>query len=90
MYSGRTIIKNKSGLHARPAAQFVAEATRHGAKVTIKNLDSGKECNAKSIILILSLSITLGTEVEIEAVGQDEVDAVEDLIALIDSGFDES
>ena len=45
--------------------------------------------NAKSIIRILSLNATMGTQIEISATGEDEEAAVQTLVALIDSGFGE-
>ena len=47
------------------------------------------EANAKSIIFLLSLGLCQGEEVEITAKGDDEQEAVDALIALIDSGFGE-
>lgn len=89
MYSAETILKNKSGLHARPAAQFVAKAAEFKSEITIRNIKTGREGDAKSIIMVMSLAVSIGTEIEIEANGIDEIDAVNDLISLIDSGFGE-
>ena len=90
MYTRTTTVLNASGLHARPASQFVAEAKKYTSDITIKNLNKDKgPINAKSIILLLTLAITKGSEVEITANGEDEVIAVDNLIKLIESGFDE-
>lgn len=90
MYTRRTTVINKTGLHARPASDFVAAAKKFKSKITIKNLteDEGPE-NAKSIICILAMGMGPGTEVEITANGEDEQEAVDTLIELIDSGFGE-
>lgn len=87
MYSKKTVVQNKTGLHARPASDFVAAAKNYKSKLTIKT--SEEEANAKSIILLLSLGVSVGTEVEICADGEDEVEAVEALVSLIDSKFGE-
>jgi phosphocarrier protein len=87
MYSKKTVVQNKTGLHARPASDFVAAAKNYKSKLTIKT--SEEEANAKSIILLLSLGVSAGTEVEICADGEDEVEAVEALVSLIDSKFGE-
>ena len=87
MYSKKTVVQNKTGLHARPASDFVAAAKNYKSKLTIKT--SEEEANAKSIILLLSLGASAGTEVEICADGEDEVEAVEALVSLIDSKFGE-
>ncbi len=91
MYSKQTVLKNLSGLHARPASEFVAMAKTFESKVTVKRLDSDDalETNAKSIIKILAQGISVNTPIEIAADGPDEQDAVDKLIALVDSKFGE-
>ncbi|QEY34898.1 HPr family phosphocarrier protein [Caproiciproducens galactitolivorans] len=89
MYSRKTTINNQTGLHARPASDFVKCASQFKSKITIKNVDDDETVSAKSIILILSLSLSKGMKVEITAEGEDEVKAVDTLVALIDSKFGE-
>ena len=89
MYSKRTVIKNKTGLHARPASEFIAMASKFQSRITIKKLSEDEDANAKSIVMLLSLGLAQGEEVEIVSKGEDEVEAVDKLIALIDSKFGE-
>ena len=89
MYKRTATILNKSGLHARPASDFVKEAAKFNSKITIKRLDEDEEANAKSIVFLLSLGISQGTEVEISALGDDEQQAADALAAMIESGFGE-
>lgn len=89
MYSKSTVIKNKTGLHARPASEFIAMASKFQSRITIKKLSSGQDANAKSIVMLLSLGLNQGEQVELTARGEDETEAVDGLIALIDSGFGE-
>lgn len=89
MYSNRTVIKNKTGLHARPASEFIALASRFQSRITIKKLSANQDANAKSIVMLLSLGLNQGEEIELTARGEDETEAVDQLIALIDSGFGE-
>ena len=91
MVSKQTVVINPSGLHARPASDFVKAAKAFDSKIKIANLDLPEEgpMNAKSIISILALGIGPGCNVEITAEGDDEEEAVDSLIALIDSGFGE-
>ena len=89
MYSKRTVIKNKTGLHARPASEFIAMAGKFQSRITIKKLSAGQDANAKSIVMLLSLGLNQGEEIELVARGEDETEAVDQLIALIDSGFGE-
>ena len=91
MYTRQTTVINQTGLHARPASDFVAEAKKFASKITIRNLSEqdAEAVNAKSIVRILSEGFGPGTNVEISAEGEDETAAVDALIALIDSGFGE-
>lgn len=87
MYKRNVKVVNKSGLHARPAAIFVQEASKFQSGVEI--FSDEKNFNAKSIISILSSGIVCGTEIEICADGIDEVEAVNKLAGLVESGFGE-
>ncbi|MCJ7843341.1 HPr family phosphocarrier protein [Lederbergia sp. NSJ-179] len=90
MYSKKVMIKNQSGLHARPAKELVTCAQEYASKITI--CKAGKEdrtINAKSIVSLLTLSLTQGEDAVITAEGTDEIEAVEALAKLIESGFGE-
>jgi len=90
MYSSSTTITNPTGLHARPATIFVEEAQKYTSNILIKNLNTSSNAkNAKSIISLLSLALTSGTKIEISAEGNDEKDAVDNLINLVNSGLGE-
>lgn len=90
MYKKKTVIINKTGLHARPAADFVKEAKKFSADITIKRAGGEDAANAKSIFRLLGLCLEQFAEVEISAEGTDEKQAVDSLAALIDSGFGET
>ncbi|MGL4282823.1 HPr family phosphocarrier protein [Eubacterium aggregans] len=89
MYAKETIIINKTGLHVRPASEFTKQATGFQSDITIVNLDSGKEGNAKSIIAVMAMALSKDTKIEIRTEDEDEEAAVEALITLIDGGFGE-
>lgn len=90
MYVKQTQIVNKTGLHARPASDFVLKAKTFESKITIRNLDVGSEAvNAKSIVRLLAEGMGQGTKVEIAGDGPDEKQAVDSLIALMETGFGE-
>ncbi len=72
------IVINATGLHARPAAIIVAEASKFKSCLSIITLDK-KTCNMKSIIGIMSLAILVGTKIKIQADGEDEVTALQAL-----------
>jgi phosphocarrier protein len=81
MQQSRIILTNGSGLHARPAAQFVQKATGFKSAVTIAA--GGKVANAKSILQILSLGAKKGTEILITADGTDEAECILSLSELL-------
>lgn len=88
--SAQTTIINATGLHARPASMFVAEAKKYESDVTIKNVDKdGAPVNAKSIMMVLAAGLGTGTKIEVACDGADEQEALDALVALIDSGFGE-
>ncbi len=80
-------IRNRSGLHARPAAVFHDLANTFRAEVTV--LKDGLRADGKSLIEILSLGAERGAEVMIRAEGEDAEAAVQALVSLIQSGFGE-
>ncbi len=80
-------LKNPSGLHARPASLFVAEANKFQSEIYLEA--KGKRINAKSILGLLSLAIGQGTVIKIEAEGEDAEQAVNALCDLVASGFGE-
>lgn len=75
-------VQLKSGLQARQAALFVQEANRYNADVYLEKDE--KKVNAKSIMGIMSLAISKGTNVIISADGSDEEKAVDALSSLIE------
>ncbi|MEG0753501.1 MAG: HPr family phosphocarrier protein [Angelakisella sp.] len=89
MYSKKVTIQNRTGLLARPASDFIGCASKFKSKIVIKKISDEEEANAKSIVMLLSLALGQGEEVEITAKGEDEVEAVDALVALINSKFGE-
>ena len=68
-------------LHARPAGRLVREAARFQAKVTVAA--NGKTANARSILEVLALGITGGSELTLQADGSDAAEALAALESLI-------
>lgn len=79
---------NKTGLHARPASDFVMLAKKYESKITICK-EGGEPVNAKSVVRLLAEGIGQGTKAELAAEGVDEAEAIEALTALVASGFGE-
>jgi phosphocarrier protein len=93
MKESKIIVNNKVGLHARPASLFVQEAAKYSSEIKVSTNDPDtnelREANAKSILGVLTLGVFQGMEITIRANGEDEENAVEALIALVEKNFGE-
>ena len=87
MYVKEVLVQNKAGLHARPATFFIQKANEYKSTIWVEKEE--RRVNAKSLLGVLSLGIIGGTTIKIIADGSDETDAVEGLVALVESGFTE-
>ncbi|PRX34739.1 phosphocarrier protein [Orenia metallireducens] len=87
MVEKKTIIKNDTGIHARPASLIVQKANGFESDITLGK--DGQEVNAKSIMGIMSLGVSKSTEITIKAEGADEAAAVDAIVELIENGFGE-
>ena len=81
------IVKNKYGLHARPAALFVQTASKHDANVTV--IKEGMEVNGKSIMGVLMLAAEKGSEITLQVDGKDEEETLQALVTLLEGKLDE-
>jgi phosphoenolpyruvate---glycerone phosphotransferase subunit DhaM len=77
-------VVNEEGLHARPAAEFVKLASTFDAKITVNGVDG------KSLLRIMTLALTRGSDATIAASGEQAREAVDELADLIRSGFGEA
>ncbi len=80
-------IKNKLGLHARPAALMVQEAAKYSSNIEFEN--DGVKVNGKSIMGVMMLAAAFGSELSVIAEGDDAEAAISGIRALINSKFDE-
>ncbi|MFQ6113222.1 MAG: HPr family phosphocarrier protein [bacterium] len=81
------MIKNKLGLHARPAALFVQTAAKFKSDVFIER--DNHEVNGKSIMGVMMLAAEMGSELIITVKGEDEKEAIQALTSLVNSKFNE-
>lgn len=90
MRSVELVVRNPSGLHARPATLFTQAAAGFASKVTVENLDRGKgPVDAKSILLLLTAGVSRDHRIRLAADGPDEEAAIEGLTRLIEDGLGE-
>ena len=87
MIKKEVTITNNIGLHARPATFFVQKANSFRSSIWVEKDD--RKVNAKSLLGVLSLGIAKGMTVTLIADGQDENQAIDGLVELVQTGFAE-
>ena len=85
MHSRLVTLTNDTGLHVRPATLFMETANRFRSTVRVRKGDAAVD--GKSAIALMLLEAGQGTELRIEAEGDDEVAAVDALVELVEQGF---
>ena len=88
MLSKDVTVQNQVGLHARPATFFIQKANNFKSSIWVSKDE--RKVNAKSLLGVLSLGIIRGTNISIIADGEDEVEAVDALVDLISSNFEDA
>ncbi|KZM41516.1 phosphocarrier protein HPr [Marinomonas sp. SBI22] len=87
MLEQEIIIINKLGLHARAAGKLVETTSRFSCDITIDK--EGRNVDGKSIMAMMMLAASKGTNITIKTNGEDEAAALEAITALINNRFDE-
>jgi len=87
MVSQKLVIKNKSGLHARPAGVLAQAAMKCSSDVLI--LVGEKKVQVKSILNLMAAAIKCGTEIELQCDGENEEEDLKTLVEVIESGLGE-
>lgn len=77
------LIKNQTGLHARPATMFVKKASGFGSKIRV--VKGNQDIDAKSIISLLSMGAGKGDLITLITEGPDEKEAMTELLSLLES-----
>jgi phosphocarrier protein HPr len=80
-------IRNKTGLHTRPAATLVKTAARYKADFFIRK--NAVEINGKSIIGVMTLAAEEGSTLDLRFEGPDESEAAQAIVDLFERGFEE-
>ncbi|MFV0465934.1 MAG: HPr family phosphocarrier protein [Lachnospiraceae bacterium] len=87
MVSQKVKIKNPTGLHLRPAGILCKEAMNFKALITFKYKEN--TANAKSVLSVLGACIKSGDEIELICEGDDEIEALQTIVQLIEDGLGE-
>ena len=85
MASRDITVSNELGIHARPAAQFAALASRFACEITVSC--DGRTANGKSIMSMMMLAACSKTQLRISAEGSDADTALDALVELVARGF---
>jgi len=88
MIKTKVTIANKLGLHARASAKFVTTAAKFQSALEVTK--DSQTVNGKSIMAVMMLAATNGTEIILEMNGPDEVEMEQALLALIHNNFGET
>ena len=87
MVTKQITIINRLGLHARAAAEFITEAGQYSS--TNQLIRDAKPANGKSIMEVMMLAASQGTELTLTTEGDDEIEAANALEALVNDRFGE-
>lgn len=83
----RVVISNKLGLHARASAKIAEAAARFKSEICV--IKDGNIVGARSIMGLMMLAASIGSEVEITAEGPDADEAITAILALVEAKFGE-
>ena len=86
MLEQRATIKNKLGIHARPAALLVQAAAKFTSEIILEN--DGLAINGKSIMGVMMLAAEEGSVITVRVEGEDARDALDHIVEMIESKFD--
>jgi phosphocarrier protein HPr len=89
MVERKLLVKASLGLHARAAAKVVRVASGFQSKVVLRRVDSDASADAKSILSVLMLAASCGTQLQATAEGADEDAAMSAIGQLFADGFGE-
>lgn len=87
MVTKLVVINNPTGLHLRPAGNLCKEAVKYKSQVTFKYRNN--VTNAKSVLSVLAACVKQGDEIELCCAGDDEEEAMNNLVSIIEAGLGE-
>jgi len=88
MLSQEVVVKNKLGVHARPAAQFVKTSSKFQCDIRVEKDE--EEVDGKSIMGLMMLAAGYESTLTISAEGVDESEALKALVELVEGNFEEN
>ena len=85
MQRQEVIVRAPLGLHARTAARLITAASRFRSSIVLAA--NGRRANARSLIAVMILAAGMGARVSIEVQGPDEVEAMQEVVQIVERGF---
>ena len=86
MIERRATVKNKLGIHARPAALLVQAAAKFTSEITLEK--DGLAINGKSIMGVMMLAAEVDSVITVRVEGEDARNALDHIVEMIESKFD--
>ena len=86
MEERKATVKNSLGIHARPSALIVQAAAKFVSEITL--IKQGLEINGKSIMGVMMLAAETGAVIQVRTEGEDEAQAAEKMVEMIENKFD--
>lgn len=87
MVTAKVTVRNKSGLHLRPATELTNLCSKCKCEVSIVHPNGS--INPKSVLMLMSAAIKAGTEIEVQCSGEDEAESLKKIVEAIEGGFGE-
>jgi phosphocarrier protein len=87
--AAEVVLRNKHGLHARPAHLFVQTANSYASRIVVGRVDNDERVDGKSIMGMMMLAAEQGTVLALQSEGPDADQQVRALVELIEAGFGE-
>ena len=88
MLTKTVVINNPTGLHLRPAGNLCKEAVKYKSKITFNYRNNNT--NAKSVLSVLAAGVKQGESIELVIEGDDEEEAMENMVRVIEEGLGET
>ena len=89
MQERKVKISNRLGLHARASATLVRRATQFTSNIELVREDTGQAADGKSILSVLLLAASRGTDIIVRVTGSDELRAADAIVELVEQKFGE-
>lgn len=81
------VIKDKNGIHARPAGAIVNEAKKYTSNITV--IKDGREANGKRLLSLMGLGATYNSTIVVKIEGEDEKEAIESIKKVLNDNLSE-